>query len=302
MTDLPPSTGDDAVELASRYVDGELSPDERAAAEADAAVMVWVERFGGVRAALREPIEIDAGARDAAIAAALAAVDQDGAVVAPPPAVDELAAARARRSGRLAKWLGAAAAVAAVAVGGAVLAGNSGGRDGDDFADAPSAASEMASTTANGDEQASARSAFDDTEQAPAADATDAASTGVADAAATTAAAGEAPKTGPADESSGGGATDTTASSATTLATLAAAVPTYEQPADLLALRDAPPATVADGTQPPCADRASGELVAESVLYAGVPAVVYRDAATHTLTAWGVEHCDRLADAPYTDG
>ena len=83
---------------------------------------------------------------------------------------------------------------------------------------------------------------------------------------------------------------------------LAAAIATYERPEDLAVLSDAVPVTPADGIEPACADRANGELVADPVLYAGEPAVVYRDAATHTLTAWGVERCDRLADHVYGDG
>ena len=71
--DLPPDTTPDdlVVEIASRYIDGDLSVDERARADADPAVLAWVERLAGVRAALAAPIAVDAADRDRAIVAAL---------------------------------------------------------------------------------------------------------------------------------------------------------------------------------------------------------------------------------------
>jgi hypothetical protein len=152
----------------------------------------------------------------------------------------------------------------------------------------------MAAST---DETSAAR-ATPDAEQAPAA-AMESAGPEAADtveAAATTAAAGEAPKSAPADSEATAGGTDTTAGGSGTYST---SMPSYEQAADLQALATAREVILADGVEAPCAERASGELVADGVLYAGTPAAVYRDAGNHTLTAWAVGSCARLADYVY---
>jgi hypothetical protein len=312
MTDHLASPGDDAVELASRYLDGDLSVDERAAAASDPDVMAWVERFGGIQAALREPVEVDADQRDAAVAAALAAATTAGEA-APPPGRDELAAARARRAGRMGRWLGAAAAVVGLAIGGAVLAANSGG-DGDDSADETqlqSAAVEVApATTEAGLDQESAEDRTAAAADAPSPAMATTAEAG--DSAASTAAGGDfATDPSARDEDTGGGsATESTAAPAETTAAAttvqAAEAPTtpesYNTPSDLQPLATAVPVTVPDGTDAPCADDATGELVDDEVLYAGQPAAVYRDVQGRTLTVWALSTCEVLVAYVYPAG
>jgi hypothetical protein len=308
MTDHLASPGDDAVELASRYLDGDLSVDERAAAESDPDVMAWVERFGGIQAALREPVEVDADRRDAAIAAALAATATAPGEAAPPPGRDELAAARARRAARMGRWLGAAAAVVGLAIGGAVLAANSGG-DGDDSADeTQSAAVEVApATTEAGLDQESAEDRTVAAADAPSPAMATTAEAG--DSAASTAAGGEfATDPSPRDEDTSGGAatettagaTDTTAAATTVLATGATTTAeSYSTPSDLQPLATAAPVTVPDSTDAPCADDATGELVDDEVLYADQPAAVYRDVQRRALIVWALSTCDVLVTYAY---
>jgi hypothetical protein len=309
MTDHLASPGDDAVELASRYLDGDLGVDERAAAESDPEVMAWVERFGGIRTALREPVEVDAGRRDAAILAALSAAEPEPAETAPPPGGDELAAARARRAGRLGRWLGAAAAVVGLAIGGAVLAANSGG--GDDSADETqlrSAAVEVAAATTEAgfdtrlaaDQPASAEAPPEAMSATASPEADEA-----RDGADTTAAGGEATSEPTAPDQAGtGGAAATTAAPATTaVATAATTAPeAYDAPSQLAPLATAAPVTTPEGGDRPCADQATGELVDEHVLYADQPAAVYRDVSRHTLTVWTLSTCEVLVEHPYPAG
>jgi hypothetical protein len=308
MTDHLASSGDDAVELASRYLDGDLSVDERAAAESDPDVMAWVERFGGIRAALREPVEVDAGRRDAAIQAALAAATAPGEA-APPPGRDELAVARARRAGRMGRWLGAAAAVVGLAIGGAVLAANSGG--GDDSADetqfqsapvevAPAATEADFDTRMAADQPASAEAPPEAMSATASPEADEA-----RDGADTTAAAGEATSepTALEDATTGGAAATTAAPATTALATAATTTPeSYDAASQLEPLATAVPVTTADGSDPPCADQATGELVDDYVLYADQPAAVYRDVQRHTLIAWALNTCEVLDEYTYAAG
>ena len=78
MTDHP--TSDEQLLLASAYMDGELTAEEQARAEADPVVMSMVEELRAVRRQLAIAAPPDEQRRDAAISAALAA--------APPIAVD----------------------------------------------------------------------------------------------------------------------------------------------------------------------------------------------------------------------
>ena len=92
--------------LASAYLDGALTDEERAQAEADPEVMAAVERLGEVRRALAAVEPPDRARRDAAINAALGVFDSESRVAAPPP-VTSIAARRSdpladagRRRGR----------------------------------------------------------------------------------------------------------------------------------------------------------------------------------------------------------
>ncbi len=109
-------------ELASAYVDGDATADERAIVEADAALLARVRELRAVRQMLAVPVPTRSPADvDAAIAAALAA-DADVDDGPPAPAPTPLRPHPAGRRGRLAlAVLGAAAAVVVVVVAVAAL-------------------------------------------------------------------------------------------------------------------------------------------------------------------------------------
>lgn len=114
---------EDSDQLASAYLDGELTADDRAAAEADREVMDDVARFAGVAAGLRSVDGPGRAAAESAVAAALAefdaAVPSGPGVIRPRPA--------------LARVLGIAAAVVVVGALGVVVAtGGLGGSDDQD--------------------------------------------------------------------------------------------------------------------------------------------------------------------------
>lgn len=136
MTDaaLPP---DD--EIVSAVLDGEATDDERARVEADPAARRRLAELADLRRHLAAPVAVPDDAREQALAAALAAYDQQrlgdttgstpGVTAATsaatsaagldpvPSAPDELAVRRARRSGRGARALAAAAAIVVVIIG-----------------------------------------------------------------------------------------------------------------------------------------------------------------------------------------
>jgi hypothetical protein len=113
--DLPPV--DELDELASARLDG-IDPADAVDPAVEAEVTRRQARFERVRAVLAEPVAVDPDARDAAIAAALDAATSSAGT-------DDLTARRSARGARRAaglKVLGAAAAVvAAIALGAAVL-------------------------------------------------------------------------------------------------------------------------------------------------------------------------------------
>lgn len=126
--------------LANAYVDGELTADERALAEADPDVMSEVELLLGLQTRLRKVDPPTASAREAAMTAAMAAFP--GAEPRPAPAINAAVSNTAvvplRRRPAYARYLGLAAAVVAVGLLGTVVV--TGLRSGDD----DSAASEPA--------------------------------------------------------------------------------------------------------------------------------------------------------------
>jgi hypothetical protein len=112
--------------LASAYLDGALTDEERARAEADPDVMAAVEQLRELRRALAVVDPPNPARRDAAINAALDAFDAEHAPAA-PPSVSPL------RRRRMNTWLiGAAAAALVAVVAGGILAtrGDDGGGDG----------------------------------------------------------------------------------------------------------------------------------------------------------------------------
>ena len=62
--------------LASAYVDGELTDDERRIAEADPGVMAEVEQLRALRASIADTEPAASEAREAAIAAAMSVYDE----------------------------------------------------------------------------------------------------------------------------------------------------------------------------------------------------------------------------------
>ena len=167
---------DDQYLLASAYADGEVTPAERALAEADPAVMTEVARLQALREALNDVDAPADAARATMIATAMAEfeVAPDVAPVVAPIVTRE----PARRvtptivsSRRPARWFNweraaglAAAAVAVVAIGAVVANGTRGGDD-DDSADmaATEFSTEAAEVTAadGGDDSADATAVLD---------------------------------------------------------------------------------------------------------------------------------------------
>jgi hypothetical protein len=118
--------------LANAYVDGELTADERALAEADPDVMSEVELLLVLQTRLRKVDPPAASAREAALSAAIAAFP--AAEPRPAPAINaavkNTAVVPLRRRPAYARYLGLAAAVVAVGLLGAVVV--TGLRSGDD--------------------------------------------------------------------------------------------------------------------------------------------------------------------------
>lgn len=125
--------------LASAYVDGEITPDDRELAERDPAVMAEVAAIRAARAAIADvPPPSEAAKRDA-IAAAMAEfrsgaiADAPATGIAPSSSVTSLDPTSTRHTTR---WLQVAAVAAAIGLGGIVV-GRSLGGGGDDDASAP---------------------------------------------------------------------------------------------------------------------------------------------------------------------
>jgi hypothetical protein len=145
MSDTSDNLPLDPDELASSYLDGELSDDQRALVEADPGAMGLVERHRRVRDALAAPVEpLPGEQREAMLAAALAALPAVGATGASETGAaaasgDEVSRGgdgqvvpidHARRARRRRLIAGALAAAAAVAVIGLVVARPGGGNGG----------------------------------------------------------------------------------------------------------------------------------------------------------------------------
>lgn len=156
--------------LASLYVDGEATPEERARVEADPAARERVAEFMLLQDAVSAPVTpADLATRERTIAAALAhapgsaaAPVQDSPISAAPPSAAPSAAAppsapsapvrsldaqRARRAERRTRFLQAAAALAMIGVGGAVIF-NLGAQRGSDITEVSSAAIDTADDAA----------------------------------------------------------------------------------------------------------------------------------------------------------
>ena len=115
----------DDVELASAYLDGAATTDERERVESDAALLALVDRMRRVRSAVAEVAPAPESGRERAIAAALHEFDTSSAGVAasePTPPANVVPLDRRRRLSAL-QGLTAAAAAVLIVVGGFVLAG-----------------------------------------------------------------------------------------------------------------------------------------------------------------------------------
>jgi hypothetical protein len=123
----------DDAELASAYLDGEVTAAERARVDADAGLLADVDRLRRARDAFADVPPAPAAGREAAIAAALAAFDAgDTAGPQAPPNVVPLGS---RRRARRMQALTVAAAGLLVVAGGLVVATRGGGDGDGDSAD-----------------------------------------------------------------------------------------------------------------------------------------------------------------------
>ncbi len=144
---------DDLTLLASTYLDGEATPDERARVEADADLLAEVERLRTARATLLDARWFERpgdDAREAAIAAALAAWDvAEAGRTETVPAGRRSPVVTFERRRTHTRWLTAAAAAVVAVAGLGVIAAQSGGGGEDESSTAFDAAS--ASTEAPAD-------------------------------------------------------------------------------------------------------------------------------------------------------
>lgn len=137
MTDLPLPTDADALdEMASRWLDDDLTVDERARVEADPAVLARADELAQARATLSlTPVPpMEPGRAAAALGAALAAFDD---LPASAPAAGSVVPMRRRRQQRVLAWAGGLAAAAAVGVVAVGVGPRLGSEEPDDFAGAP---------------------------------------------------------------------------------------------------------------------------------------------------------------------
>jgi hypothetical protein len=114
MTDMTDPNDD---EIASAHLDGATTAEERARVDGDPELQARVAALGAVRGAVHEPVPVDPAARDAAIAAALAAFDAEGAAAeASSGATVTPIAPRRSLSPAALKVVGAAAVLALLAL------------------------------------------------------------------------------------------------------------------------------------------------------------------------------------------
>lgn len=147
MTERP----DDLDELASAYLDGEVTPTERVLVEADDDLLSRVEELRAVRDVLRSDVTLSYRDRlESALAAALAVFDAEPVAVLtddtrPTPPID-LGALRRRRTPW---WKPVAAVAGAAAIGVAALSGVANlSADGDDDATTAEAPTELSAAAA----------------------------------------------------------------------------------------------------------------------------------------------------------
>jgi hypothetical protein len=317
-------------ELASAYLDNEVTFAERAQVEASPALMGLVADLRSMQSAVASPAPaaID---RDAIIAAALAgAVDEPvvgriagsgglGGELPPPLAasVTSIATGRSRRAsfGR-APMLLAAALVTVMGIGFALRAGSRG----NSLKTTSGAATTVAGTAkASSDQSAGVTAAAPASTEslaslpAPAGAATTAAATAAATAATTAAAAttaGAATTAAAAPATTAAPASVTTAAPVATTAAPATAVPTTAtagHPPPALTLQELRDLVVASAANPAasatlvCPDPRGVPRLSVQIVWNGQPAVVYIDQVSQTLVVLAVNGCTPVANIPIKD-
>lgn len=262
-------------ELASAYVDGQATAQERAQVEASPELLALVQTYRTMRTSLQAVPPPSAAVRDAALTAALATFDSLGdveddspvAATAPlapvaPPRPNVVSLDRRRRWNHV---LTAAAAVAIVGVAGVALAGMFSGSS-DDSASSGTVLSADANTEAAGSSKVGV-AGIDDTTTA-----------------------GNTPDSVVVPSITGG---DTqTTETIGVIGGGASPVPEYSEPAALRSLPE-PTAQVAPSFEFACPLESSQELVLE-ITWRGTPALVVRDTVTRLITVLDAQ-CTTLA-------
>jgi hypothetical protein len=269
-------------EMASAYLDGELDATERAAAEADPAVMAEVDSFARVRATLGQIEPVVASTKTAAIAAALAEFDAIHATPANP-----IAAAMSRDDAHVAAGTNVVSLqsrrirtyrvlsrVAAVVVVGAVVVTAINASRGDDTETA-SLATEIPA----------------ELPQTKAAGAIEAATEATAAPAATEAAASAA---GAADSAAAAVPVIETATALREFAAGVESAPTTTVSQPLSDEASPPYANPAPGSYAPVTCLSSEQVLLGSILFQGTPAFAVRDTATGDLQAVDAGDCHVL--------
>jgi hypothetical protein len=124
---FPPPVSDEAWELASAYLDDEVTPDERAQVVSSPMLLALVEQLRPAVNAVQKPVTIATASRELAISAALDVAGSPVEPAAAPANVRSLETARSAQATRRSnnRWLApvaaAAAVVAIVGVGSAVF-------------------------------------------------------------------------------------------------------------------------------------------------------------------------------------
>jgi hypothetical protein len=165
---------DDLILLASAYLDGDVSADERAQVDTDPELLAEVERLRAVRVLIGETDEPKISVREAHLAAAFGVWDRlpeaertgrsrdatptDGAGAAAAASVRAPTSLRDRRRATSTRWLSGAAAALVLVVAGAVVVRFAGSTDSDDSADSSSA--ELAESSTGAAESTDAAGAF----------------------------------------------------------------------------------------------------------------------------------------------
>jgi hypothetical protein len=296
---------DDLTLLASTYLDGEATPDERARVEGDAALLAEVERLRNARATLLDARWFERpgdDVRETAIAAALATWDasetgRPGSRAATAPAGRRSPTVTFERRRAYTRWLTAAAAVVAVAGLGVIVAQTGGGDQNDN-----STAIEMSAS----DTSARAESSTEFSEQSePPSDAADTlASSGIA-----------------ADDASGGDAdagssVETPTVAAGTEAPSAPAAPgdvaaeqtalaVMQTPEDLGAVAAEAKGAVENGTNPDVLDRTCGDAALDDIdmyvamgTYRDRSVIIGIDDEDDRAIAVDPDTCEIVAEAP----